>query len=373
MFPVADDAFNYISPYYFTLYRYIPVTIILVIALLIFEGKKAFNTNGQGLILWMFGIMGFVFYNLLIFVGQDMIGDDGVLIASIMEGAAPIISIIVMWIAYKHKPSLFTFITIIVAFIGVYFVVTNGDASLLIGDNRLFPLFVLFIAALGWAVYTIGGGHFNKWSVLRYSTLSVLYGTATAVVVVLIGSLFGLIPVPTMEETLSVKYHMAYMIILPGVIALLGWNKAVQILTPINAILFINFAPVTTIVISVIQGHAIGTSDIIGVALVILSIIANNMYDRYVNNKIVTQHEVQPTKHKSINKVNYIKKSRSIFMDLLFYFIKTTYFVALKKSLIKNTSPTRILRDIKRTRFEKKFDQNGFILCEVLYIFLKKV
>src|SRR5690625_5767663 len=119
MFPVADDAFSYISLYYFTLYRYIPVTIILVIALLIFEEKKAFNTNGQVLILWMFSIMGFVFYNLLIFVGQDMIGDDGVLIASIMEGAAPIISIIVMWIAYKHKPSLFTFITIIVAFIGV--------------------------------------------------------------------------------------------------------------------------------------------------------------------------------------------------------------------------------------------------------------
>src|SRR5699024_12553940 len=118
MFPVADDAFKYIRHYYFTLYRYIPVTIILVIALLIFEGKKAFNTNGQGLIHWMHGIMGFVFYNLLILVGQDMIGDDGVLIASIMEGAAPIISIIVMWIAYKHKQCLFTFITVVIAFIG---------------------------------------------------------------------------------------------------------------------------------------------------------------------------------------------------------------------------------------------------------------
>src|SRR5690625_5350757 len=95
---------------------------------------------------------------------------------------------------------------------------------------------------------------------------------------------------------------MAYMIILPGVIALLGWNKAVQILTPINAILFINFAPVTTIVIRVIQGHEIGTFEIIGVALVILSIIANNMYQRYVNNKIEDQHEVEPTKHKSINR-----------------------------------------------------------------------
>src|SRR5699024_6234845 len=123
---------------------------------------------------------------LLIFVGQDMIGDDGVLIASIMEGAAPIISIIVMWIAYKHKPSLFTFITIVVEFIGVYFVVTNGDASLLFGDNRLFPLLVLFIAALGWSVYLICRGHFKTSSVLRYSTLSVLYGTATAVFVVLI-------------------------------------------------------------------------------------------------------------------------------------------------------------------------------------------
>src|SRR5690625_6888555 len=103
-----------------------------------------------------------------------------------------------MWIAYKHKPSLFTFITIIVAFIGVYFVVTNGDASLLIGDNRLFPLFVLFIAALGWAVYTIGGGHFNKWSVLRYSTLSVLYGSASAVVVFFIWSFFVFIILSTL-------------------------------------------------------------------------------------------------------------------------------------------------------------------------------
>src|SRR5699024_8955878 len=126
-------------------------------------------------------------------------------------------------------------------------------------------------------VYTIGGGHFNKWSVLRYSTLSVLYGTATAVVVVLIGSLFGLIPVPTIEHTLSVKYHLAYMIILTGVIALLGWNKAVQILTPINSILFINFAPDTKIVISVIHSHENGTFDIIGVRLIILSIISKNM------------------------------------------------------------------------------------------------
>ena len=293
MFPVAADAFKHISPYYFTLYRYIPVAIILVIALLVFEGKKAFKTDGQGLMLWMFGTMGFVFYNLLIFVGQDMIGDPGVLIASIMEASVPIISIIVLWIAYKSRPSTFTLLTVIGAFIGVFLVVTNGSVSVLLGENRLFPLFVLLIAAIGWAVYTIGGSHFDKWSVLRYSTLSCVYGTATAVVVVLIGSAMGLIPIPTLEETYNVRYNMLFMITLPGLFALLGWNKAVEILSPINAILFINFAPVTTIIIRVIQGHQVGTFEVIGVAIVISMITANNLYHRYVNKKLEDKHEFQ--------------------------------------------------------------------------------
>ena len=291
MFPVANHAFLYISPYYFTLIRYIPVTIILVIALYFIEGKQAFKTDNQGFILWVFGTMGFVVYNLLIFVGQDMLGDPGVLIASIMEGLAPIISIIVLWVAYKARPSKFTLFTIIGAFIGVFFVVTNGDVSLLIGDKRLFPIFILFLAALGWAVYTIGGSHFDKWSVLRYSTLSVLYGTITATIIVVVGSIMGLIPVPSFEEVYTVRYNMIFMITLPGIFALLGWNKAVEILTPINAILFINFAPVTTMIIRVFQGHKITGFELSGVAIVCLMIVANNLYQRFISKKELVKTE----------------------------------------------------------------------------------
>lgn len=286
MFPVAAEIFKVISPFYFTLLRYIPVAILLAIILYFKEGAGAFKTEGHLFMIWFFGSMGFTVYNLLIFIGQDQLGDPGVLIASIMEASVPIISAMVMWAYYRARPGNFTLATIFIAFIGVLLVVTNGDFSTIFGGGRLFPLFLLFLAALGWALYTIGGSRLPKWSVLRYSTLSIIYGMGTTLLVVIIGTMMGKIEVPTVTEIVSVKYHLLFMILLPGLFALLGWNKGVQILTPINAVLFINLAPVTTIVIRMIQGHSIQPFELIGVAIVCSMIIANNLHNRYLQHKI---------------------------------------------------------------------------------------
>ncbi len=285
MFPVAAEIFKTISPFYFTLLRYLPVAVILAIVLYIKEGKAAFSTEGGRVAIWFFGSMGFTVYNLLMFIGQDQLGDPGVLIASIMEAAVPILSVVVMWAYFQSRPSNFTLMTIIIAFIGVVLVVTNGDFSTLFGGGRMLPLFLLLMAALGWALYTIGGSRFPKWSVLRYSTLSIIYGMLTTALVVLIGTMMGKIPVPTLSEIYGVRYHMLFMIFLPGLFALIGWNKGVQILSPINAILFINFAPVTTIIIRMIQGHIIQPIELTGVILVCAMIVANNLHQRFATRK----------------------------------------------------------------------------------------
>lgn len=282
MFPVANHAFQYISPFYFTLIRYIPVAIILVILLYFIEGKESFKMEGKGFMIWFYGTMGFTIYNLFIFWGQDLLGDAGVLLASIMEAMAPIISILIVWYVHKKRPFAFTIMTIIAAFIGVFIVVTNGDISLIFGSGRFIPLFILFLAATGWALYTFGGSQFSGWSVLRYSTLSCLYGTLTATVFVLIFTAFNMIEVPTLMEVYTVRYNMLFMIFLPGLFALLFWNKAALMLKPINAILFINLAPVTTVVIRLIQGHSISVYEYTGVGIVVLAIIMNNLYQRYI-------------------------------------------------------------------------------------------
>ncbi|WP_153730841.1 DMT family transporter [Sporosarcina obsidiansis] len=281
MFPVANSAFKTIDPFYFTLIRYVSVTVLLVILLWWKEGKQAFQLEKRGLSLWFFGTMAFVVYNLFIFWGQDLMGEPGIMVASITESMMPMISIVIVWLISRHKPHGFTLACVFTAFIGVMLVITKGDIfSFLTATDDIIPSLLIFLAVVGWVVYTMGGDRFSDWSSLRYSTLSCLLGTATACVVVFFVTLTGYISVPTLATVQKVSPHMLFMIIFPGIIALLGWNVGVRILSPLNGLLFINFVPVTTLVISFVQGYQLTVFDYIGTVFIIASLVGNNLFLR---------------------------------------------------------------------------------------------
>lgn len=294
MFPVAHSAFQYINPFYFTLIRYGSVTLLLIPILLLKEGKKSFRLEGKGLQLWFFGTMAFAVYNILIFWGQDLLGEPGVMAASIMESLMPMISIIIAWLLYKERPANFTFACVILSFIGAMLVITKGDIqSFISGSNQIIPSLLLFIAVVGWVIYTMGASKFDHWSPLRYSTLSCLLGTATAVVIIVGATIFGYVSVPTAETLKITTPHLLFMIIFPGLIALVGWNIGVSILSPINALLFINFVPVTSLVVSLFQGYHIEVYDIIGTVFIVVGLLANNVYVRLQTKKAeIVQEEV---------------------------------------------------------------------------------
>lgn len=292
MFPVAHDAFKHIDPFYFTIIRYGTVTIVLVALLLWKEGKQAFRFEGKGLQLWFFGTMAFTIYNLFIFWGQDILGEPGVMIASIMESLMPMISIIIVWMFFKKRPHIFTLSCVILAFIGAILVITKGNITAFLGaTNQLIPSLLILIAVIGWVIYTMGGSEFSGWSALRYSTLSCLLGTVTAIIITIGTTMIGYTPVPAVQDLVTVTPHMLFMIIFPGIIALLGWNIGVSILSPLNGLLFINFVPVTTLSISIIQGNQITTFDIVGTVFIIASLLANNIFVRSLQKK----EALQPT------------------------------------------------------------------------------
>lgn len=289
MFPVANDAFHHIDPFYFTIIRYGSVSILLVSLLLWKEGRQAFRLEGRGLSLWFFGTMAFAVYNLLIFWGQDLLGEPGILIASIMESLMPMISVVILWIFKRNRPHFFTMACIVIAFIGVSLVITKGDPKAFLGaTGDLLPVLFIFIAVLGWVVYTIGGNQFSDWSALRFSTLSCLLGTTSAFVVVVAVTFAGYVTVPTVETLTIVSPHLLFMIIFPGLVALLGWNIGIGILTPLNGILFINFVPVTTLVVSMFQGYVITTYDLVGTVCIIAALVANNLFIRSLQGKANT-------------------------------------------------------------------------------------
>ena len=64
-----------------------------------------------------------------------------------------------------------------------------------------------------------------------------------------------------------------------------AWNFGNKIVGPINGILFMNLVPVTSFVITVIGGYHISAFELVGCLLVIIALIANNLYNRYKSNK----------------------------------------------------------------------------------------
>lgn len=294
MFPVADHALEYIDPFYFSFIRYGAVAIVLVLLLLMKEGKQAFRLEGKGKLLVFFGTMAFTVYNVLIFLGQMLMGKPGVMVASIMEALMPMISIGILWGYKQIKPKKYMMTSMVIAFIGAVFVITKGDMSffLTLKDN-LFSLVFIFIGVVGWVIYTMGGQSFSGWSTLRYSTLTCVFGTAVTGVITMSITLLGYVPVPSTETISIVKYDLLFMMTLPGIVALLAWNYGVKILSSINGILFINFVPITTLVIMMMQGYKITTFDIVGTLLVITALIRNNVCQRKeeTKNKNILQEE----------------------------------------------------------------------------------
>lgn len=292
MFPIANDAFQHIDPFYFSVIRYVSVTIILSVILFMREGKAAFKFEGKVVPLLFFGTMAFTVYNLLIFYGQNLLGERGVMIASINEALMPMISIIILWIVYRNRPYNFTLISVAVGFIGVTLVITKGDiGQFLAATNDFFPSILILIAVIGWVIYTMGGERFAGWSALRYSTLSCMLGTLPSVIIVAILTMTGYVSVPTTEVLSAVAPHTIFMVIFPGVIALVGWNVGVSILSPLNGLLFINFVPVTTLIVSYFQGYELTTFDLVGTILIIVALVSNNIFLRSMEKKKISEKE----------------------------------------------------------------------------------
>ncbi|MFE4352317.1 DMT family transporter [Peribacillus butanolivorans] len=297
MFPVAERALRYIDPIYFSFLRYLAVSIILGILLLIKEGKKSFCLEGKGKNLLFFGTMAFTVYNFLIFSGQDLLGHNGVIVASIMESLMPMISIMIMWVFKNARPMKYTIASMLLALIGAILVITNGNLSFLfLLKDSIIPILFILIGVIGWVIYTIGGNQFSGWSTLRYSTLTCILGTSVSGIITFFATVLGL-SVPTAEVIESIYGEMIFMIIFPGAIALLSWNLGIKLLTPINGILFINLVPITTLVIVFIQGGSLTSFELLGTFLVIYALIQNNYYQR---KNLPSQVELNPRKVKRI-------------------------------------------------------------------------
>ena len=281
MFPVMTHALKIADPFTFTCLRYTIAGIFFLLFLYYKEGKSAFKLDGNLFLLWLFGSAGFAGFGFLVFLGQKIAGPQGALSASMMMATMPMLGLLLTWGLKKIKPAPFSFVFILMSFLGVLLVISKGHLAQIFTapSNYLANLFMLG-GALCWVLYTIGATYFSQWSPIKYTALSTLFGLPS--IYVITGSLLfsGSIEMPTFSTIIDFSPELLYMVLVAGFIGVLCWNSGNKIITSINGVLFMDVVPITAFAISILSGIVPTKSQILGVFFTATALVLNNLYQR---------------------------------------------------------------------------------------------
>ncbi|EKT66162.1 MULTISPECIES: AMP-binding protein [Providencia] len=279
MFPITKNALKYTDAVNITLIRYGIASLIFIAILLFKEGVKSIIPDKNFWKLWFFGTLGFAGFSILAFAGLSMTkAEHGAIIMALM----PLLTAIMLWVLKDKKPHKITIVSILLAFFGVFLVITKGSLSS-ISDGNLFAGIIILLGAFCWVTYTIGASYINGYSVLRYTSLSCFLGAISIFIIAMILYYFRVIDIPNLNVVYEIKYELIYLIVIAGVFAVFAWNKGIEILGPVNGVLFINLVPVTAFIIGLTNGVIFTNIETFGMLLTIFAIIINNLAIRLLN------------------------------------------------------------------------------------------
>ncbi|CAM5408959.1 transporter [Streptomyces spiroverticillatus] len=277
MFAVAKSAFGHLDPFHLTLARFLLGSAVFVIALLVREGLAALGTEGNLLVLWGLGSLGFAAFNLLTYVGLQSTPAPT---ASLLMATMPALTVFVVWVRTGTRPTASILGLVLLALVGVATVLGKGNPlAVLTGGVGPGSLLIL-LGVVGWVVYTTSAASFPGFSALRYTTVTSVLGTVTIGAATLVAGAAGWIPSPGPSSYVASWWQILYMALPATAVAILAFNHATRTLGPGNAVLFINLVPLTAFTIEAFRGHRPVIGELVGVAVTLGAVITHNLHSR---------------------------------------------------------------------------------------------
>jgi drug/metabolite transporter (DMT)-like permease len=276
-FPIAKSALVTLDGFWATAIRYVFLAPIFLAILYLVEGRAAFSYDRRFKLAALVGTLGFAGFNLFSYVGMQYTQPENAAIINTLQ--APMTAL-AHWVWRGVRPARFTVAAMVAAITGVALVVTKGDLASATRGGSLYGDLLCLAGGACWVGYILGVVKFREWSSLRYSALTCVPGTFVIFLVTAVATLAGIAHVPSWTDVASVGRELAYLVFFTGVVGVLFWNRGIQLLGPLNAVLLGNLIPVVTFGIRVAQGHRFAAIEILGAALVIAALVANNLYLR---------------------------------------------------------------------------------------------
>lgn len=283
MFPVMSEALKRIDPFTMTSLRYLIAGIVSLVLLRIAEGRDGLQFKGESIALaWLLGSIGFAGFGFFVFLGQQLAGRDGALTTSILAATQPMMGILVNSLLRRILPSRYAFLFVLLSFFGVALVITKGDlGGLLNAPGNYSSTALIILGMLSWIIYTFSGVYFSKWSVLKYTTLTMLLGLTTIILINALLFASHAIAFPSAQDLAAIIPHLLYMSLIASCVGVLLWNLGNKIISPVNGVLFMNVVPITAFAVSSVAGVLPTSFQIMGACITGTALVANNLYSRY--------------------------------------------------------------------------------------------
>lgn len=189
-------------------------------------------------------------------------------IGSIVVNTNPIFIALLSAIVHKEKMGVKKVLGILISFSGLIIVITGGETPSSVASNStIYGAFIMLLAAICWAVYTVAGKKILRdYSAIASTTITFIIGTLC---------FLPLLATNQLPEKISAVgwFSVFYLGIASGVLGYLLYNSALSKLEASKAGVFLYTIPIFAMVLSAIFLDEVVTWTIIaGAALVIYGI-----------------------------------------------------------------------------------------------------
>ena len=266
MFLVGKDVLRHVDPFWFTLIRY-SLSALVFAALLLPRGAAPWRRlRADAGALALRGTVGFGVFSVMMLTGLAHSQPSH---GAVIMATTPITTQLLRWLLDGVKPTRITLAASALALAGVVVVsgvlaAPHGAGATAWGDA------IALAGTLGWVWYTRGATQFaDRLDVLEYSALTVLAAWPLLLLGALGASALGL-SAPPEAPALQQSWHaLLYVGLVPSAFAVLAYNFGVRALGPVTGTAFINFVPVSALLIGTALGHLPTGSELAGMAMVV--------------------------------------------------------------------------------------------------------
>ena len=278
MFLVSRGVLAQVGPAWFTLIRY-GISALVLLPLLAMRGAAPWRKlRADFAALAGRGFAGFGFFSVMLLTGLSMsVPSHG----AVVMATVPMSTQMLRWALDGVRPSRATLGTSALALAGV--VVVSGVLLPNTAHNAVSTWHgdaLALLSTLGWVWYTRGAARFAELDVIEYTGLTVLASLPLLLIGALVFTATGLAEVPSVEALGATWHALLYVGAISSAVAVLAFNYGVRALGAVTATAFLNFVPVSVLLIGLVMGKLPTLAELIGTAMVVMALLLHTMASR---------------------------------------------------------------------------------------------